>query len=90
MWEGCLSVPGLRGKVSRPNWVRLSALDREGKKIVRELSGFAAIVIQHECDHLDGVLFLDRIENPQELAFEREFERYWRPEPLEAEEEEAG
>jgi peptide deformylase len=93
MWEGCLSVPGLRGKVSRPNRVRLEALDREGKRIESELDGFAAIVIQHECDHLDGVLFVDRIENPHELAFEREFERYVRPELLEteeAEEEEAG
>ncbi len=80
MWEGCLSVPGLRGKVSRPNRIRLQALDRAGKTIQLELDGFAAIVIQHECDHLDGVLFLDRIENRQELAFEREFERYFRPE----------
>jgi peptide deformylase len=84
MWEGCLSVPGLRGKVSRPNRVRLAALDRTGKRIDLELKGFAAIVIQHECDHLDGVLFLDRIEDRRELAFEREFERYFRPE-LEAE-----
>ncbi len=92
MWEGCLSVPGLRGKVSRPNRVRLLALDRSGKKLELELSGFAAIVIQHECDHLDGVLFLDRIENRHELAFEREFERYFRPEleaEFEAESEEA-
>jgi peptide deformylase len=88
MWEGCLSVPGLRGRVSRPNRVRLAALDRWGKKIDLELKGFAAIVIQHECDHLDGVLFLDRIEDRRELAFEREFERYFRPE-LEAEAEEA-
>jgi len=79
MWEGCLSIPGLRGKVSRPNHVRLQALDREGHALDFELTGFAAVVIQHECDHLNGVLFVDRITDPHDLAFEKEFERFVLP-----------
>lgn len=79
MWEGCLSVPNLRGKVSRPNRVEVTALDRHGKKIKLELSGFAAVVIQHECDHLDGVLFVDRLDDSRQLAFMEEFVRYHAP-----------
>jgi len=79
MWEGCLSVPGLRGKVSRPNRVRVEGLTREGRALTLDLEGFAAIVIQHECDHLDGKLFLDRLDDSRELAYTEEFERYWLP-----------
>ena len=79
MWEGCLSIPGLRGKVSRPNRVRLQALDREGQELDLELTGFSAVVIQHECDHLDGTLFVDRIDDLRDLAFEKEFERFVLP-----------
>ncbi len=80
MWEGCLSIPGLRGKVSRPRRVRLEGLDRKGKPVDIELSGFAAVVVQHECDHLDGILYVDRIDDPRDLVFEKEFERFILPE----------
>ncbi len=79
MWEGCLSVPGLRGKVSRPNHVRVKALDRSGRALEFELTGFPAVVIQHECDHLDGVLFVDRLDDPRDLVFEKEFDRFILP-----------
>jgi peptide deformylase len=79
MWEGCLSVPNLRGRVSRPNRVAVTALDRRSRKLELELSGFAAVVIQHECDHLDGVLFVDRLDDIRQLAFLEEFARYHAP-----------
>jgi peptide deformylase len=76
VWEGCLSIPDLRGRVSRPSRVELRALDRVGRPLCRELEGFPAAVVQHECDHLDGVLFVDRVEDTRSLAFLREFQRY--------------
>jgi peptide deformylase len=75
-WEGCLSVPDLRGMVTRPDRVRLEALDREGRPIDLEASGFHARVIQHECDHLDGVIYIDRMDDLETLSFLPEFERY--------------
>ena len=60
-WEGCLSVPGLRGVVARHARIRYSGLDPRGKKIDREATGFHARVVQHECDHLDGVLYPMRV-----------------------------
>ena len=75
-WEGCLSVPGLRGYVERPAHVRLNFLDLDGVKHSREFRGFAATVCQHELDHLDGTLFIDRITDPAKLMFEEEFTRY--------------
>jgi peptide deformylase len=75
-WEGCLSVPGLRGYVERPQHVRVTALDLEGTPIRLELSGFLATVFQHEFDHLDGRLYIDRITDLTKLAFDDEFERY--------------
>lgn len=74
-WEGCLSVPGMRGLVPRPNHIRVSALDRDGTPKAYELKGFPAVVVQHECDHLDGVLYVDRV-IPESLAFVEEFRRY--------------
>ncbi|MBX3183320.1 MAG: peptide deformylase [Polyangiaceae bacterium] len=78
MYEGCLSVHGLRGRVRRPRRVRFTALDREGKPFGGELEGIGAAVIQHETDHLDGVLFVDRAD-PRTLCFLREFGRYVPP-----------
>lgn len=75
-WEGCLSVPGLRGFVERPQHVRVGALDREGKPLELELEGFLATVFQHEFDHLDGRLYVDHLKDPALLAFDEEFERY--------------
>ena len=74
-YEGCLSVPGLRGLVARPAGVRVSALAPDGSPIELELEGFPAIVAQHECDHLDGVVYVDKVE-PQTLAFVEELRRY--------------
>jgi peptide deformylase len=75
-WEGCLSVPDLRGIVPRPARVRLEAQDRHGKPYSLEASGFHARVIQHECDHLDGSVYLDRMEDMKSLCFVKEFEAH--------------
>jgi peptide deformylase len=75
-WEGCLSLPDLRGQVPRFTRVRLEALDRQGRPLTMEARDFAARVLQHECDHLDGVLFPDRMTDLRSLAFQREFERF--------------
>jgi len=75
-WEGCLSVPGLRGFVERPQHVRIQYTNLVGAQEVLELQGFPATVFQHEFDHLDGKLFVDRIQDTRLLAFEQEFERY--------------
>jgi peptide deformylase len=73
-WEGCLSVPDLRGVVPRLKRLKLDALDREGKPLSLEASDFLARVIQHECDHLDGRVYLDRMEGLRSLTFVKEFE----------------
>jgi peptide deformylase len=75
-WEGCLSVPDLRGQVPRAASVRLEALDREGRPLVVEAAGFLARVMQHECDHLDGRVYLDRMVDLRSLSFLHEFERF--------------
>lgn len=74
MYEGCLSVSGIRGRVRRPRRIRVSALDREGRPLELILEGPLASVVQHEADHLDGVLFVDRAD-PRTLTFLREYER---------------
>jgi peptide deformylase len=76
-WEGCLSIPDLRGRVPRARDVMVKALDRHGTRIEVEASGFSARVIQHEYDHLDGVLFVDRMRSFETLSFLDEFSRYW-------------
>lgn len=76
-WEGCLSIPNLRGKVIRPNRVNLKALDRRGNKIDMDLEGYPARVAQHEIDHLDGVLFVQRMKSLESLTFLEEFSKYW-------------
>ncbi len=75
-WEGCLSLPDLRGEVPRAARIKVEYLNRDGRQVVTEASGFFARVIQHECDHLDGIVFLDRMVDLKRLAFQREFERY--------------
>ncbi|WP_423801664.1 peptide deformylase [Neobacillus sp. SAB-20_R2A] len=59
--EGCLSFPNLFGEVSRPNFVKIEALDRKGRKYIVEAEGFLARAIQHEIDHLDGILFTSKV-----------------------------
>jgi peptide deformylase len=73
-WEGCLSVPDIRGVVPRLKRVRLEALDRHGKPYSLEAQDFFARVIQHECDHLDGHVYLDRMPDMRSLTFIKEFE----------------
>jgi peptide deformylase len=75
MYEGCLSVSGIRGQVRRPRAVRVRALDRHGNALDFRWQGVPAAVVQHETDHLDGVLFVDRAD-PRTLAFVREYERH--------------
>jgi len=77
-YEGCLSVPGLRGVVSRHAGIRVRAWDREGNELVREVWGLSAGTYQHECDHLDGVLFVDRVSDPRTLCTWEAFERHHR------------
>jgi len=69
-WEGCLSVPGMRGWVPRHRAVRYRGFDPAGEPIEREADGFHAIVFQHEYDHLDGVLYPDRIVEKDKFGFE--------------------
>tara|TARA_B110000914_G_scaffold132184_1_gene115508 strand:- start:606 stop:1115 length:510 start_codon:yes stop_codon:yes gene_type:complete len=76
-WEGCLSVPGLRGKVSRPNKIKYTGLDMEGNKIETIAEGFNARVVQHECDHLFGVLYPQRMKDLSSLQFVSEA-RHWK------------
>ena len=68
-WEGCLSVPGLRGRVPRHTRLRYEGCDEHGAPIVREVSGFHARVVQHECDHLDGILYPMRIRDLRQFGF---------------------
>ena len=68
-WEGCLSVPGLRGEVPRYQHIRYSGYDLRGTKIEREVDGFHARLVQHECDHLDGVLYPQRIQDMTQFGF---------------------
>jgi peptide deformylase len=83
-WEGCLSVDGLRGKVTRPSAVRVHALDRDGKSMDFEATGLYAVCIQHEMDHLIGKLFLDRMTDMSTLTQLAEFDQYWRHDPAPA------
>jgi len=75
-WEGCLSVPGLRGVVPRVARLRYSGFDAKGTAFTREAEGFHARVVQHECDHLDGVLYPQRMTDLRLLVFTEEAARY--------------
>jgi peptide deformylase len=75
-WEGCLSVPGLRGLVERPAQIRYRGIDAEGRVVSRTAKGFHARVVQHECDHLDGILYPQRMRDLSRLIFDSEA-RHW-------------
>ena len=75
-WEGCLSIPEVRGRVPRAQHIKITALDRTGKRFELELKDFPARVVQHENDHLDGVLFLDRMRSFETLTYLEEYSRY--------------
>lgn len=80
-WEGCLSLPGLRGYVERPNKIKVSYLDEQGtsQEIVAE--GFLATVLQHELDHLLGILYVDRIKDLSLLCYQEEFDHFIQNQP---------
>jgi peptide deformylase len=75
-WEGCLSIPDIRGRVPRAREIRLRAFDRHGESIELRAQAFPARVIQHETDHLDGVLFFDRMRSFESLTFLDEYGRF--------------
>jgi peptide deformylase len=77
-WEGCLSIPDIRGRVPRAREIVVRALDRTGTRIELSAHDFPARVIQHEADHLDGVLFFDRMKSLDTMTFIDEYSRYWR------------
>ncbi len=66
--EGCLSVPGMIGAVERPTYIKMKGLNRDGEEVVIEGTGFAPIVLSHEYDHLDGILYTDKAKNVRELS----------------------
>jgi peptide deformylase len=72
-WEGCLSVPGLRGLVWRDREIEVKYLTKHGELVQQELTGFVARIFQHELDHLDGILFPDRVSTPTDLITEAEY-----------------
>ena len=75
-WEGCLSIPDIRGMVPRFTDITVKALDRDGREVEWRLKNFAARIAQHETDHLDGVLFFDRMKSMSSLTYMDEFSRY--------------
>jgi peptide deformylase len=77
-WEGCLSIPDIRGRVPRAKAIKVRAFDRTGARIELSAHDFPARVIQHETDHLDGVLFFDRMKSLGSMTFLDEYARYWR------------
>ncbi|MGL5921519.1 peptide deformylase [Chroococcidiopsis sp.] len=74
-WEGCLSIPGIRGSVPRDRAIEVEYSDRYGKLHKQELSDFVARIFQHELDHLDGIVFLDRLETNYDLITEQEYQK---------------
>jgi peptide deformylase len=78
--EGCLSVPGLRGESSRFVEIGVRALDRHGRLVEREVRGLSAVTFQHEFDHLNGTVFVDRVEDPTTFATWEQYERFQRDE----------
>jgi peptide deformylase len=74
-WEGCLSIPGIRGLVPRSRAIEIEYTSRDGQLHRQELTDFVARIFQHEHDHLDGIVFLDRVENTHELITEDEYQK---------------
>ena len=74
-FEGCLSVPDLRGAVIRPQKIHVSYYNEKGQRLERDIEGYSAVVAQHECDHLDGVIYVDKTE-PGTLCFLKEYKKY--------------
>ncbi|MDF1582154.1 MAG: peptide deformylase [Methyloprofundus sp.] len=72
-WEGCLSIPGIRAKVPRYTQIKVNYINALGEAVTQDLDGFIARVFQHEYDHLDGLVYLDRVENNKDIISESEF-----------------
>ena len=79
-WEGCLSIPGMQGLVTRYKKIRYTGFDIDGNKIDNEVEGLHARVIQHEIDHLDGILYTERLADKKAFGFEKEIIEYWKNE----------
>ena len=79
-WEGCLSLANLRGLAQRSTDITVEAYNRDGEKVVVEADGFLAVVLQHEIDHLNGIVFLDRMADITKLCFQEEYDRFWQSE----------
>ena len=75
-YEGCMSIPNIRGKVERYKNIELTYYNESGEKIVEKLSGFFARLVQHECDHLDGIVFLEKVKGPNGFATKENIEKY--------------
>jgi peptide deformylase len=73
--EGCLSIPGMVGTVERPEYIKMKGLNREGQEVVYEGTGFLPIVLSHEYDHLDGILYTDKAVDVREADRERNRDR---------------
>lgn len=76
-WEGCLSIPNIRGRLRRYTNILLKGYSPKGENIKIRLQGFAAVVAQHELDHLNGILLIDRMDSMKTLTFQDEYEKYW-------------
>jgi peptide deformylase len=74
-WEGCLSIPGIRGLVPRYETIEVEYIDRNGKPQKQEFTDFGARIFQHEHDHLDGIVFLDRLESTVDIITEQEYQK---------------
>jgi peptide deformylase len=74
-WEGCLSIPGIRGLVPRHTSIRTRFTTRDGNMEEKEFTGFIARIFQHEFDHINGVVFLDRLESSADIITEKEYQR---------------
>ncbi|MBD2495298.1 peptide deformylase [Nostoc sp. FACHB-280] len=73
-WEGCLCIPGIRGLVPRYQAIEVEYYDRDGKLQKQELTDFVARIFQHEYDHLDGIVFIDRVESTHDIITEQEYQ----------------
>lgn len=74
-WEGCLSIPGIRGYVTRNKSITVEYTSENGENIVRNMEGFVARIFQHEYDHLNGKVFLDQLENNKDIISEQEYQK---------------
>lgn len=75
-YEGCMSVPSIRGKVERYRDIEITYYNEFGEKIVKQIHGFFARLVQHECDHLDGIVFLDKVKGPKGFATKENIDKY--------------